>query len=421
MYTEFYHPHIQAKNISAYTKKTKAYTDTLLSIIKDKDYTRHESALAIPGDTKYQNTITKSLAKFGDVKHVVLIGIGGSSLGTQAVYDALKTHTSPTLLVLDALESSSIDTLSSLVKKVKKLEDIALVVVSKSGSTTETLCNTDMAFSLFEKAYGPAYTSRVIAIGDANTPFVTQSKKKKILTFTIPSNIGGRFSIFTAVGIVPLTLLKIDTQALREGAIDAVTQENLSIPAKEASLLAASAKLGHHTVNFFTFTRIFITIGYWYRQLLAESLGKPKTKQNKVFAEQLLPTVSSSIDLHSVAQLYFGGYRGVYTKFIELHNENPLPVGQTWVTNLTTSLREKTISDVRTAISEGVLTAYKESNLPYQSTSLSSIDARQVGYLLAQYMAEVMYLCHILNIDTFNQPNVELYKKHMREALTAGS
>ncbi len=419
MYTEFFHPHISPSKLSATLKKANAYTETLQSTISSKDYTKHESSLAIAGDTRYQNAILKALTAFGKVKHVVLIGIGGSSLGTQAVYEALKTPSSPSLLVLDALETSSIEQLSTLVKKVKNKEDIALVIISKSGSTTETLCNADIAFRIFEKSYGPSYVSRVIAIGDAGTPFLTQAKKQKMLTFSIPQSIGGRFSVFTAVGMVPLTLLGIDTVALRKGAIDGVTPDNIAIPAKEATILSLSARMEYRSVNFFTFSEKCKTIGYWYRQLLAESIGKSVTVKKKKFDFQLLPTVSSSIDLHSVAQLYLSNYAGVYTKFLYVSEDTSLATQSSWISNLVPSIADKEISTIKSAIKTGVESAYHEALLPHQSTTLDTCDASHVGYMLSQYMAEVMILCNLLEINAFDQPHVELYKTHMRAALAS--
>lgn len=418
METLFYHNYPQ-KSVSATFRKIVPYTKLLETIIHDRDYTKHESALAIAGDTKYQNAITKALLPYSGVKHVVLVGIGGSSLGTDAVYNALKTSASPSLTVLDDLENESLDVLSAFVKRVKNPADIVLVIVSKSGATTETVCNADAVLEIFEKSYGEAHRKQVIVIGDPDSSLVLHAKKKKILALTIPKSIGGRYSVFTAVGIVPLTLLGIDVSELRKGAVAGVSQNEIEISAESASVLAYSAQNGVRVVNFFTFTKRFQTIGYWYRQLLAESLGKSRTKSKKAFTHQLLPTVSSSIDLHSVAQLYLGGYTGIYTKFIQVVCGNiTQTVRDSWVSSSVSPLPHKTMNDVKNAITVGVLKAYSEAGLPHQITYVEKLDAFEVGRILAQAMTEVMCLCTALNVDAFDQPNVESYKKHMHEALT---
>jgi glucose-6-phosphate isomerase len=266
--------------------------------------------------------------------------------------------------------------------------------------------------------YGEAYRSQVIVIGDHDSALVLRAKKEKILAFTLPKSIGGRYSVFSAVGIVPLTLLGVDVADLRKGAAAGVTHNEIEISAESASVLAYGAGHGVRVVNYFTFSRRLVTVGYWYRQLLAESIGKPRTKSKKLFTMQLLPTVSSSIDLHSVAQLYLGGYTGVYTKFVQASSENlSQTVRDSWVTTVVPSVHQKSLRDVKDAITTGVLNAYTEAGLPHHITYVDALTAFEVGRILAQTMTEVMCLCALFNVDAFDQPNVESYKNHTREAL----
>lgn len=417
MQTRFSHTLLKKDTASLRRVATK-YAKQLRSSIDAGLYNVPESALAVASDTEYQDALAHAVAPFGTPKHVVLVGIGGSSLGTQAVYEALKTPQSPTLLVLDALDDDMHDTVTRLLSSAQKPEDVALIIVSKSGSTTETVVQADAVCALFAKHFGDAYRSRVLVVTDASSALAAFAEEHSYLVCTIPPIIGGRYSVFTAVGIVPLMLLGIDTVALRKGAASAVSAEGIQLAIERMLPLAHAAEQGVRTVNFFTFPPRLERVGHWYRQLLAESIGKSRTRAGKRFSRQLLPTVSTSIDLHSVAQLYLGGYKGVYTRFIDVHTGHTDALDGPWVAALLPDVAQKQRAGVRHAIATGVMSAYDDAGLLYDATTLTSCTAYDIGHLLATYMVEVMLLCNAFDVSAFDQPEVELYKKHVRTALT---
>lgn len=400
-------------------KKTRIYAEFLSSVISSKKYEHPESALYVAGDVSYQRKIKKSLARFSTVKHVVLIGIGGSSLGTEAVYHALKKPDSPTLTVLDTLSTDALDVFQNLLKKTKKPEHIAVVIVSKSGTTTETIWNAGIAISMLKQKFSETYTERVMVISDTGSDLLMRAKKQKILTFTIPQSIGGRYSVFTAVGIVPLTLLGIDVTALCAGAKSALLPDTLIAQGERFAILGLYAQSGYHTYNFFTFEQRLSAFGYWYRQLLAESFGKPTTRNGKKFTHQLLPIVSTSIDLHSVTQLYLGGYTNIITRFFVTEKRSNYMLPDTWITEHLSFLSGTELANVSSYISQSVLKTYDDQSLPYFKTSLTHIDAFTVGNLLATCMVEVMHICNLFEVNAFDQPNVESYKKYVRDALNS--
>lgn len=399
-------------------KKVHSYTQKITRLLKNNDYKHPESSLVIAGDTKYQNAITKALKPFKGVKHVVLVGIGGSSLGTEAVYHALAFKTSPTLMVLDQIEKDALIKLEEFIKGVSNPKDIALVVVSKSGTTTETMLNAVKVLEVCEKKYGKEFNSRTIFIGNADTPFLKIGKKKKVLCFTMPDIIGGRYSVFTAVGMVPLTLLGIDTQSLREGALALFEKKQMAHVEQSTVILTEAAEHGMHTVNFFTFSERLEQCGYWYRQLLAESIGKRMTTKGTSFAHQLLPVVTTSADLHSMAQLYLGGYKNMYTHFVDYDEKGPYHLLTAhWLIEHVPFLAGSEVLKVKEAIRKGVLQAYDDQKLPYRYTELPKCSAHEIGLLLSSCMCEVMCLAHTLNVNAFDQPSVEFYKKHTRAIL----
>jgi|CXWL01.1.fsa_nt_gi glucose-6-phosphate isomerase len=401
-------------------KKLSAYSSRILKLTEKNDYTANESSLVVAGDDSYQQTIKKALGSFKTVKNVVLVGIGGSSLGTEAVYHALKTKTSPSLHVLDTIHKDSLEQFSNLVKNCTNPKQLACVIVSKSGTTTETLTNAMKVMEIGEKKFGPSFLKQVIFIGDKDSEFYKIGEKKNILCFSFPSIIGGRYSVFTAVGIVPLTLLGIDTQALRKGALAILDKKEFAHIETQACALALHAEAGVHTVNFFTFSDRLELIGFWYRQLLAESVGKNMTTKGASFAHQLLPIVSTAADLHSMTELYLGGYQNMFTHFISYTEEHPFQLLKThWLLDHVPFLKRKSSEQINNAIQTGVIQAYQDQKLPYRVTELSACTPYEIGYLLASLMAEVMCLAHVLDIDPFHQPSVELYKKHTRVRLNS--
>lgn len=396
---------------------THEYARELGEIAKKASYTKPESALSIIRDAKYQNSITKALVPFKNVRHVILVGIGGSSLGTEAVYAALRTPKSPTLMVLDSISDEALTELSSALKTTRTAKEIAIVIVSKSGGTMETMSNASAVLDMAEKRFGPSAHKQVICIGDEATAFGEYARANKHLFFSIPQVIGGRFSVFSAVGIVPLTLLRVDVAALRKGAILALTSKNLEASAEQAAIIAQYAETGTHTFDFFTFNKRLAKIGFWYRQLLAESIGKSTTRKGTPFTSALVPTVSTSVDLHSMAQLYMSGQRGILTRFVSADESATRKIPHTALLAHVPVLTGHTYQELQHAIMKGVCTAYDEQNLAYFHMQLKHVDASAIGLLLASLMTEVMCLAHALDVNAFDQPSVEAYKQHTAKEL----
>lgn len=405
--------------IKEVNKKAREYTAQIQKVQKSKKYDLPESSLFVALDAEYQRTIKKKLVNFTGVKHVILVAIGGSVQGTMAVYDACVKKEVPRFTIIDSIEEKYIEDMERIIASTSDARDVALIVASKSGTTTETMLNALHMISMWEKKFGEAFIKRVIFIGNDGTPFLEAGKKEGILCFTIPHAIGGRFSVFTAVGIVPLTILGINIQLLLKGAAEAMTKQSIAEIESSAVTLALHAYSGTHTVNFFTFNRRLRSCALWYRQLLAESIGKNQTKSSTPFTHQLLPIVSTSSDLHSIVELYLGGYAGIYTHFV-YYNERTtarMPVNH-WLLDHIPFLKSKKATAVKDIITEGVLHAYNDQMLPYRYTKLKKCTEHEIGYFLASMMAEVMYLGYLFNIDTFGQPSVEFYKKYVRAELS---
>lgn len=397
-------------------KRLNPFADVLQTNIRDKAATPGVSALTTWKDEPMLQAVHDVVTTFKKPKHVVLIGIGGSSLGVEAVHAVLATAQSPELHVLDTLAPHELEAVLAKLAKVKKTTDVAVCVVSKSGTTVETLANAEILIGTLEEQFGAAIWQHVVCIGNPDTPFLQLAKKRKAHTIAMPEIVGGRYSVFTPVGLVPLALLGHDIEAILAGVEDATTENYLDVALTDAARLFLYLKGGVRHYNFFAFDTRLVRLGKWYRQLAAESLGKEQTRSGKAVKLGFLPTISTAVDLHSVGQLYFSQFPGVYTDFVTFNDDSVdyrIPARP----KLATALAKQTHQDIAAAIYAGVIEAYQERRLPYRSAIFDEGLDYSLGLFMAMRMVEVMALAELLDVDAFNQPNVELYKQNTKQIL----
>jgi len=422
---------ISEKVILSHVTLLHAYKKTLEHASKDSTYSTPESALKTPFDEMLLAQIKKDCAKYQDsLKTIFLVGIGGSNLGVLALYDALrgyhlyKTKDSPKkpeLVFFDTVEPNTLQYAKSMFAKHTKAEECILVIISKSGTTTETLTNANILFSEFTKHFGEEKaTQQTIVIADEKAELLQKAKKKGITTFSQPSNIGGRFSVFTSVGLVPFFLLGFNVDALLEGAqkgiLAATAPDRTSIAATFAAFLFEAYLQGMQVHELFLWNAELETIGKWYRQLLAESIGKERRDSTLI---GITPTIAiGSTDLHSMGQLIFGGRNDHFTTFVCAKNawEISQPIVEDSIFFLPIFKNKKT-NQIPQAIYEGIKKTYEEQTLPFISIELEGINERELGVFMAIQMASVMYLAQLFDINAFDQPAVEVYKKNVRTTL----
>ncbi len=343
---------------------------------------------------------------------MIVVGIGGSNLGTQAVYEAIygkEGHPHFPLYFADTVDS---DRMHALLQKaehaMQNKRHILITVISKSGTTTETIANFECFLALLKKYHPNNYHESVIAITDEGSPLWNIAGEQKFDRFAIPKNIGGRFSVFSAVGLVPLCFAQVDIDELINGAKAA----NYDASATSASVIAYNYEHGKNIHNIFVFDDALEGIAKWYRQLLGESIGKD--------GKGITPMVSiGSTDLHSVGQLFFGGPNDKVTTFLSVarpHHEVKVPVMDEYE-NLVPHLQGKSLASIMKAIYEGTKKAYIENKMPFIIIELPHKNAFSLGQVLQTRMAQIIMLAHLLEVNAFNQPQVEMYKTQTRKIL----
>lgn len=366
--------------------------------------------------------IKKAAAKIRENSDVlVVIGIGGSYLGAKAALDML-TNSFYNLLdkndrkapqILFAGNSISSNYLHDLVNLVKD-KDISVNVISKSGTTTEPALAFRIFKELLEEKYGKdGARERIFATTDkAKGTLKSLSDTEGYETFVIPDDVGGRFSVLTPVGLLPIAVAGIDIDAMMQGAKDAM--EEYKKPYEENDCLKYAAlrnillRKGKTTEIMVNYEPCMQYFSEWWKQLFGESEGKD--------GKGIFPaSVNFSTDLHSMGQYIQDGARIIFETVLKVDE----PVNDIIIDEVDGNidglnfLAGKGVNYVNSKAFEGTLLAHTDGNVPNIVINIPKIDAYHFGNLVYFFEKACGVSGYILGVNPFNQPGVEAYKKNM--------
>lgn len=410
----------------AATKKITAVREAIKATVSDGHYTTPYSSVYLPYDSAIHRAIDQRAIEVGIIDLCVVIGIGGSSLGFRAVYDALQDQArvqSQNVIVLETVDTPAIKAALARIETVlSKKQRVHVSVISKSGTTTETIALWRVVQPVLQKANPGAWHKQVTIITDAGSPLELYAQEYTITVLHIPELVGGRYSVFSPAGLFPLLQCGINLNDLLAGAREAV-DDMLKKPLTESfPYLYGSLFYIAHTYTFpvhdtFVFSNWCATIGLWHRQLVAESLGKKQNNGDKVV--NIFPTVSiGSTDLHSIGQLYLSDARGFMTTFLVVPEKDELDTGNDHsLDSCVPVLNNRSLAEIMNIIFEGTLKAYQECKNPSSVIALSNRSPKTIGYLLQSYMLAIMHAGAMLDVNPFDQPDVERYKTIVRNLL----
>lgn len=411
------------------------YTDHLRNILASADLKQPEASVVLPGHAETLESVEKLVKEVSSPRltYIVDIGIGGSNLGTKAVYDALYGYVDqyspdrfPKMLFADTCNPHGLHSLATFLKKtITHADEILINIISKSGGTTETVANAEIilhALSGMENI-----NKRVVVTTDKDSKLWHAAELAGYARLAIPSLVGGRYSVFSAVGLFPLAAAGVDIRSLLDGARAmrevCVTGDGMSPALASATTLFLHLTKGRSINDNFMFDAQLESLGKWYRQLMGESIGKEEDIRGVQIFAGMTPTVSvGSTDLHSVAQLYLGGPRDKVTTFVwtkTTHHDPEVPEDMVFP-SLVEGIAGKKLSTLMAAIREGVKIAYEKQSLPYMEAILEDISEYELGQYLQMKMMEMMYLGRLMNVNPFDQPNVEMYKTETKKILLNG-
>ena len=352
---------------------------------------------------------------------VVCIGIGGSYLGAKAVLEAMsnsfeslkKRHNNPTIVF--AGENISEDYTHELMDALKEYS-IAAIVISKSGTTTEPAIAFRLLKAEIERRYGKAEAAqRIVAITDkARGALKTLATQEGYPTFVIEDNVGGRYSVLSPVGLLPLAVAGVDVEAFVEGALDMerLTGEQTPIeqnPAAQYAIVRNELyKAGKKIEILGSYEPKLQYIAEWWKQLYGESEGKD--------LKGIFPaSVTLTADLHSMGQYIQEGERTLFETIISVKNskyEVKVESDEADLDGLN-FLTGKRLSEINKMAELGVRLAHIDGGVPNLLIEIDRIDERTIGQLLYFFEKGCGISGYMLGVNPFNQPGVEAYKKNM--------
>ena len=352
---------------------------------------------------------------------VICIGIGGSYLGAKAVYEAMnnsfeylrRKHENPT--VLFAGQNISEDYTYELLDAVKDYS-IAAIVISKSGTTTEPAIAFRIIKAEIEKRYGKEdAATRIVAVTDkARGALKTLATNEGYPTFVIPDDVGGRFSVLTPVGLLPLAVAGVDIKALVAGATAMEKATDASVPVDEnisaqyAIVRNELYREGKKTEILGSYEPKLQYVGEWWKQLYGESEGKD--------GKGIFPaSVTLTADLHSMGQYIQEGERTLFETIISVAESKHSVKVESDAENLDglNYLAGKRISQINHMAELGVRLAHIDGGVPNIRVEIPTIDAESLGALIYFFEKACGISGYLLGVNPFNQPGVEAYKKNM--------
>ena len=381
-------PRISFKNFKSKKVKTSLVRKKLTTLIKEKN----EILKSLSKDYK-NNFNHKNLKKIKKSLDFRVIGMGGSSLGAQAIYDFLRHKIKKNFFFIDNLK------INYLEKKKKNHNNL---IISKSGNTIETIVNVNL----------------LIKKKDQNI-LITENKKnylyllaEKLKADIIHHNdfIGGRYSVLSEVGMLPAELMGLN--------INNFKQLNFLIKNKSFfNNLISNVSSTLHFIQNKKFNSIILnydeksdSLFKWYQQLIAESLGKKKSG--------ILPVISSMPkDNHSVTQLYLDGFRNNFFTFFFVHEDRSEKLNNEQILSTKNYLKNKSLGDIIFSQKKATENVFNRQNIPFRSFEIKKRDEKTLGELFCFFILETILIAKSLNINPYDQPAVELIKQETKKIL----
>lgn len=364
----------------------------------------------------------------GKFDNILVLGIGGSALGGIAVSEALlkpywniltpeQRNNMPRLFFVDNIDPDTINGLLDTIDLKKTLVN----VITKSGSTAETMSAYMIVKERLERELGENYSNNVVATTDKETGILRQiSNQESYKTFVVPDDVGGRFSVFSAVGLLPLALVGVNIDELIQGVKD------MDLALKDTDInrnIAAQNALIHYIMDVYRGKNLSVMMPYssklkyvsdWYVQLWAESLGKEVDKKGKKVNVGPTPLKAlGATDQHSQVQLYNEGPNDKLINFIRVGEfDTTLEIPNVFDYTGIGYLGGKTVNELMNAEADSTRVALADYNRPTVTITLPKVNAYYVGQLLYMLEVQTAIAGELYNIDTFNQPGVEQAKNY---------
>jgi len=364
----------------------------------------------------------------GAFDNILVLGIGGSALGGMAICEALlkpywnfltpeQRGNCPRIFFLDNVDPDQINGLLDILDLKRTLVN----VITKSGSTAETMSQFMILKDRLQAEIGDNYVRHIVATTDKNTGVLRQiANEEGYKTFVIPDDVGGRFSVFSAVGLLPFAFVGINIEEIIQGVKD------MDLALKNTDIfhnIAAQNALIHYLMDVKKGKNLSVMMPYssrlrfvsdWYVQLWAESLGKDKDKDGNLVNNGPTPIKAvGATDQHSQIQLYNEGPNDKLINFIRVKEfDTVLEIPRIFEFTGVGYLGGKSINDLINAEADATKVALTDYQRPNVTISMDKITPYNLGQLLYMLEIQTAIAGELYNIDAFNQPGVEQAKNY---------
>ena len=344
--------------------------------------------------TSYQNNFEKKkILKYKKATNFRIIGMGGSSLGANAIYDFLKKKIKKNFLFFDNLQTNL---------KADNKKQYTNLIISKSGNTVETIINANILIKKKDK--------NIFITENKNSYLHLLANKLKAEIIHHNDYIGGRYSVLSEVGMIPSELMGLNPSKFKQ-LNNLVKNKKFinSLVSNVASILHFSKKKKFNSV-IINYDEKSESLFKWYQQLVAESLGKKKSG--------ILPIVSNMPkDNHSVMQLYLDGFQNNFFTFFYVKEKKSQQVNSKLILPSHNYLKDKDLSKITLAQKQATENVFRKKNIPFRSFEIKKRDEKTLGELFCFFILETILLGKSLNLNPYDQPAVELIKTETKNLL----
>jgi len=368
-------------------KKSLLIKKKLISLLKSKNKILNSLS------QNYKDNFTKNiLLKYKRNTDYRVIGMGGSSLGTQTIYDFLKHKIKKKFVFSDNLQVN-------LNKDKKKYTNL---IVSKSGNTIETIVNANIFIKKKDR--------NIFITENKNSYLLNLAKKLKSDIIHHNNYIGGRYSVLSEVGMLPAEIMGLKASNFRQ-------LNNLIKNKRFINSLISNVSSTLYFIKKKKFNSVIINydersenLFNWYQQLIAESLGKKK--------KGLLPIISNMPkDNHSTMQLYLDGFKNNFFTFFYVNEKNSEKIKNNTILSSQYYLKNKNLSQVTLAQKKATENVFKNKNIPFRSFEINKRDEKTLGELFCFFILETILIGQSMNLNPYDQPAVELIKLETKKLL----
>jgi len=359
-----------------------------------KSINSNKDALNIFSENFELNLNKNELKKFKKFKNIAIIGMGGSSLGTKAIFSFLEDKIKKNLFFLDNLNLTE---LQNFEKKLD-IKVTLFIIISKSGNTLETLVNANFLKNKISK-------KNSIIISERNNNLLKLFADKCNIYFIEHKNyIGGRYSVLSEVGMVPAYLMNLNIKLFRQNLLKLFTGEKKKILINSVAQLKEIYRLKKiNSIIFLNYAPELTDFLFWCQQLIAESLGKNGLG--------LMPIISiAPRDHHSLLQLYLDGPKDKLFYIFSSNQKDPAKTNSNIFGKGFNYAENKNFNKIKLSQKKALIQALKNKKISFREFEINKSNESTLGELFGYFMLETIFLGKVLGIDPYNQPAVEEVK-----------